>query len=107
MTFAREEALHATLEALAKMQQDIAAILHAKATEAEKAKNWVLNHLGEGSFPVPPERLSVCLQIHEQQIEVIDGLTKLCSGLSRNMKMILHPDPPQAADGLGTEDMAP
>lgn len=104
MSMGREEALHTTLEALAKMQMEVSIILHAKATEAEKAKNWLLNHLGEHTFIAPAERLAACLQIHGQQIEVIDGLTKLCGGLSRNMKMILHP--PQAAD-FGTEDAEP
>jgi len=107
VTMGREEALYSTLEALAKMQKDVSIILQSKAIEAEKAKNWILNHLGDSMFPAPSDRLAACLQIHEQQIEVIDGLTKLCNGLSRNMKMILHPEPPQGAAGMGAGEMAP
>ncbi|MBO9598623.1 MAG: hypothetical protein J7559_12505, partial [Cohnella sp.] len=29
---------------------------------------------------------------HEQNVEVIEGLTKLCNGLSRNLKEIINPD---------------
>jgi hypothetical protein len=32
------------------------------------------------------------MQFNEQQVEIIDGLTKLCNGLTRNMKAILEPE---------------
>jgi hypothetical protein len=91
----REEAFVATLNAIAKIQRNVALMLGAKATEAEKVRAWLLHHLKDGVIPSHEDRLAVCLQIHEQQIEVIDGLTKLCGGLSRNMKIILHPDAPE------------
>ncbi len=88
----REEAYHLTLDAIAKMQWNVAMILEAKATEAEKVRNWLCTHITNDTYNVDNEQLSTCLQLHEQNIEVIDGLTKLCNGLSRNMKIILSPD---------------
>lgn len=85
----REQAFETALQAIAKIQKNVSVILEAKAAEAEKARNWILHHVHEASFPAHSDRLSVCLQIHEQQIEVIDGLTKLCNGLSRNLKVLL------------------
>ncbi|BBI35019.1 restriction endonuclease subunit S [Cohnella abietis] len=88
----REEAYHLTLDALAKMQWNVAMILEAKATEAEKVRNWILTHITNDTFDAHNDQLTTSLQFHEQNIEIIDGLTKLCNGLSRNMKVILNPD---------------
>ncbi len=88
----REEAYHITLEAIAKMQWNVVMILEAKAAEAEKVKNWLVNHVTQDAYDAHNERLSTSLQFNEQNIEIIDGLSKLCNSLSRNMKAILHPD---------------
>ncbi|WP_373229485.1 restriction endonuclease subunit S [Cohnella sp.] len=88
----REEAYHLTLDAIAKLQWNVMMILEAKATEAEKIRNWICTHMTNDTYVTHHEQLSTCLQLHEQNIEVIDGLTKLCNGLSRNMKVILNPD---------------
>lgn len=88
----REEAYHLTLDAIAKLQWNVAMILEAKATEAEKVRTWICTHISKDTYDVQHDQLSTCLQLHEQNIEVIDGLTKLCNGLSRNMKVILNPD---------------
>ncbi|MBW5447384.1 restriction endonuclease subunit S [Cohnella sp. CFH 77786] len=95
-----EDALKTTLGAIAGIQRNVSLMLGAKAAEAEKVRNWLVQHLNEGVFQSHSERLGVCLQIHEQQIEVIDGLTKLCNALSRNMRIILHPEQDQD-DGHG------
>ncbi|MFC4304591.1 restriction endonuclease subunit S [Cohnella boryungensis] len=88
----REEAYHLTLDAIAKMQWNVAMILEAKATEAEKVRNWLVTHVTHDTYEAHNDQLSTCLQINEQNIEIIDGLTKLCNGLSRNMKIIINPD---------------
>ncbi|TFE27860.1 restriction endonuclease subunit S [Cohnella luojiensis] len=88
----REEAYHLTLDAIAKMQWNVTMILEAKATEAEKVRNWLCTHITKDTYVAHQDQLSTSLQLHEQNIEVIDGLTKLCNGLSRNLKIILSPD---------------
>ncbi|WP_276354151.1 restriction endonuclease subunit S [Cohnella caldifontis] len=87
-----EEAFETTLDAISKIQRDVSMMLGAKAVEAEKVRNWVLNHVKEGVFQTQLDRFSTSMQFHEQQIEVIDGLAKMCNGLSRSMRIILHPD---------------
>lgn len=93
-----ERAFATTLQSLADIQKNISIVLSAKAAESEKVRGWLQFHLQNPIFETNADRLSACMLIHEQQIEVIEGLAKLCNGLSRNMKMILHPD---QADGQG------
>ncbi|SUA49368.1 Uncharacterised protein [Paenibacillus thiaminolyticus] len=47
----REHSYHLILDAIAKMQWNAAMILEAKAMEAEKTRNWMLNHLTEIALP--------------------------------------------------------
>lgn len=96
----REEAYHRTLDALAKMQWNVAMMLEAKATEAEKVRTWLCTHMTGESYGEHTEQLKASLTIHEQNVEVIDGLTKLCNGLSRNLKIILNPDEEHDEGGL-------
>lgn len=65
-------------------------ILEAKAVEAEKTRNWMLNHLTETAFINHKEQISDPLEIHDQIVEVLDGLTKIQLSLARNMKAILY-----------------
>lgn len=41
----REQAMIHMLDAASKMQRNVSMILEAKAVEAEKVRNWALNHL--------------------------------------------------------------
>ncbi|GIO11051.1 hypothetical protein J19TS2_06060 [Cohnella xylanilytica] len=105
----REQAYHLTLDALAKLQWNTAMILEAKATEAEKVRNWLLTHITGDTYVAHSDQLSTSLKIHEQNVELIDGLTKLCHGLNRNMKAILEPEGDDAGmgslmEGLNTGD---
>ncbi|MBN2982933.1 restriction endonuclease subunit S [Cohnella algarum] len=88
----REDAYRVTLDALAKLHWNMAMMLEAKASEAEKVRNWVLNHMTPDKYEEQTEQLSTSLQFHKQNVELIDGLTKLCNGLNRNMKAILEPE---------------
>nr|WP_275444790.1 restriction endonuclease subunit S [Paenibacillus sp. ACRRX] len=72
------------------MQWSISMILEAKAMEAEKSRNWMLNHFTHQPAATPHEQIEEALEIHEQVIEVLEGLTKLQQGLARNMKTIFH-----------------
>ncbi|MFC4596962.1 restriction endonuclease subunit S [Cohnella hongkongensis] len=97
----REEAYHLTLDAIAKMQWNVAMILEAKAAEAEKVRNWLCTHITKDTYEAHNDQLTTCMLWNEQNIEVVDGLTKLCNGLSRNMKVILNPDT-EESDGIGS-----
>lgn len=88
----REDACLMTLDAIAKIQWNVSLIIGAKAVEAEKVKNWMVEHITEGTYTTHTDRLTTCLQIHEMQIEVIDGLTKMLNGLNRSMRAILNPE---------------
>jgi hypothetical protein len=98
----REEAYHLTLDAIAKMQWNVAMILEAKATETEKVRNWICTHITNDTYAAHDDRLSICLLLHEQNIEVIEGLTKLCNGLSSNMKIILNPGNDESSDSIAS-----
>jgi len=89
----REEAFEIILDAIAKIQRDVSLMLGAKAVEAEKVKSWVMNHIHEGTYATHADRMAACLQAHELQVEVIDGLTKMWNGLSRNLRAVLNPEP--------------
>ncbi|WP_123039499.1 restriction endonuclease subunit S [Cohnella candidum] len=99
-----ERAFATTLQSLADIQRNISLVLGAKAAESEKVRGWLQYHLKEPIFETNTDRLSVCMLIHEQQIEVIEGLAKLCNGLSRNMKLILHPDQVDGQDAGGSSE---
>lgn len=102
-TMSREQSFLKMLEATANIQWNIAMILEAKAVEAEKVRNWVLNHAREESFGDHEKQLSHPLDVHEQLIEVIEGLTKLQSGFSNNLKTIL-PEEESSDDDDGDFD---
>ncbi|WP_028546992.1 hypothetical protein [Paenibacillus taiwanensis] len=86
----RERAMTKMLEAMADMQWSISMILEAKAMEAEKSRNWMLNHFTHQATATPHEQIDEALEIHDQVIEVLDGLTKLQQSLARNMKTIFN-----------------
>lgn len=85
----REQAYLHILDANSKIQWNVAMILEAKAIEAEKARNWILNHIHQGSFETHEKQLSESMDVHEQLIEVVEGLTKLQNGLCSNLKSLI------------------
>lgn len=95
----REQALMQMLEANVKIQWNVAMILEAKAVEAEKVRNWILNHVHEHSYADHEKQLSDPLEVHEQMVEIIEGLTKLQSGLCSNLKTILPQEEGSSGDG--------
>jgi len=87
----REQAYLHILDAASKVQWNVAMILEAKALEAEKVRNWILNHVYHNSFDEDEKQLSEPLDIHKQIVEVLEGLTKLQNGLYSNLKTVLIP----------------
>lgn len=103
----REHSYHLILDAIAKMQWNVAMILEAKAVEAEKTRNWMLNHLTETAFVNHKEQISDPLEIHDQIVEVLDGLTKIQLSLARNMKIVLNRGEPEPmGDGAGGDSFS-
>ncbi|MFC4099618.1 restriction endonuclease subunit S [Paenibacillus xanthanilyticus] len=88
----RESAYARMLDASAKLQSNVALILEAKAVEAEKVRAWLCNHVSPDAYGEQQEHLKDTLGVHEQLIEVIDGLTKLNQGMSNVLKAALRQD---------------
>lgn len=84
----REESLMRMLDAAVSIQRETALILAGKAVEAEKVKEWVLNQAEPGDEMAIKEPL----QLHEQIVEQIEGLTRIGTGLCRNLKAVLGSD---------------
>ncbi|MBD2871517.1 restriction endonuclease subunit S [Paenibacillus sp. IB182493] len=85
----REQSYLRMLKSTVNMQWNIASILDAKAAETEKMKNWYLNHIHAEVFDSHQKQLGQSLQLHEQVIEMIDGITKLNMGIVSVMRAVL------------------
>ncbi|UVI28655.1 restriction endonuclease subunit S [Paenibacillus spongiae] len=100
----RETAYARMLDASAKLQQNVAMILEAKATEAEKVRNWLCNHVTPDAYQEQQAHLKDTLGVHEQLIEVIDGLAKLNQGMANVLKAVLRHDQEDSSSGFGNMD---
>jgi len=99
----REQTLLSFLDSSAHLQSNMAMILEAKAVEAEKVRNWICNHIRSDSFASQQQLVKETMDVHEQLIEVIDGLSKLGQGMCSMLKVVLRHDA-EGADGLGGMD---
>ncbi|RXZ81206.1 restriction endonuclease subunit S [Paenibacillaceae bacterium] len=98
----REAAYLRMLEAAAKLQWNMATILDAKAVETEKVRNWICNHVSPEVFPGQQDLVKETLEVHDQMIEVIDGLSKMGQGISSMLKVVLrHDAATDSDDGMG------
>jgi len=95
----RSEAFLQMLEATEKIQYNIALILESKAVEADKSRNWICNNLVSELFSDHGNQLQYSLEIHEQLVEAIEGLTKVENGLSSNLKALLGEE--EESSGFG------
>jgi len=86
----REQAYMRMLGATANMQWNVAIILEAKAEEAEKARNWICNHVSATSFIGEQTQLKQSLQLHDQVIDVLDGVNKMNQGIVSVLKAVLN-----------------
>lgn len=92
----KEESFMRILDASVVIQRNTYLILQGKAVEAEKVSQWVLNQ-----YRGPDGELKDSLSIHEQIVEQIEGLTKMGSGLCRNLRIVLGSSDDQNADRMG------
>ncbi|WP_308635567.1 restriction endonuclease subunit S [Paenibacillus silvisoli] len=86
----RETAYIRMLDASAKVQWNVAMILEAKAVEAEKVRSWLLNHVTADTFQDHQDQLKSAIHVHEQLVEVIDGLAKLNHGMTHVLRAALR-----------------
>ncbi len=66
-----------------RMHEQLAEILAHKALEAEKARNWLCGSMAEGD-PLRP-----CLDVHEQVVEMLEGIARVESGIVSHLKILL------------------
>ncbi|WP_435924326.1 restriction endonuclease subunit S [Paenibacillus sp. DYY-L-2] len=85
----REHAYLNILDAMAKIQWNVSMILEAKAVEAEKVRNWSLNHVHPNSFEDHESQVSKPIGVHDEIVEIIEGLTKMSNGLCSNLRSLL------------------
>lgn len=96
----KEKSLIQMLDAAAKMQWNIALILEAKAIEAEKVRTWMLNHLNGDTFLTHGDQVAEPLKVHDQLIEVLEGLTRMETGLCNNLKVLMVKDENEQEGGM-------
>ncbi|WP_028562165.1 hypothetical protein [Paenibacillus pinihumi] len=97
----REQSYMRVLDASAKLQWNVAMILEAKAVEAEKVRSWLCNHMTCQAFSSQQDQLKGSMDVHDQLIEVIEGLTKLGQGMSSVLKVVLQQDAESGGDNMG------
>ncbi|OUM95433.1 MAG: restriction endonuclease subunit S [Thermobacillus sp. ZCTH02-B1] len=85
----REQAYMRMLNTAANIQWNVAQILEAKAVEAEKMRNWLINHVTSDVFADHESQVKHPIGIHEHVLETIEGLTKLSRGLTGVLKAVL------------------
>ncbi|MDF2671578.1 MAG: restriction endonuclease subunit [Paenibacillus sp.] len=95
----RSEYFMQILDASVSMQYNISIILEAKANEAAKSRDWILNHLNHQTYDNHVDQLKLPLDYHEQFVELIDGLTKLENALAKNLTVVLNKQE-EAASGM-------
>ncbi|WP_426448790.1 restriction endonuclease subunit S [Paenibacillus sp. S-38] len=86
----RAESLTRIMKASAKIQLNIALMLEAKTAEAEKSRHWICNHLSAGAYEGHAVQVKETMDIHDQLIELIEGLTKMENALTRNLQILLN-----------------
>lgn len=80
------------LNASASMQWNMAIMLEAKALEAEKARNWICGHCTSEAFDADQQQFRQSIQVHDQIVEVIEGITKYNQGMVAMLRAVLQSD---------------
>lgn len=88
------------MQSFAKMQQDIALILEAKAVETEKVRNWLCKNMSSDNSEFPDT-----MQVHENLVEVIGGLTRLHQSMCNMLRASLNAQSNAKASGLEMMEM--
>lgn len=92
----KEESFIRILDASVVIQRNTSLILQGKAVEAEKVCQWVLTQ-----YTGSDGELKDSLSIHEQIVEQIEGLTRIGSGLCRNLRIVLGTSDDQNTESMG------
>lgn len=86
----KEQSYLRIIAANASIQKHIAVILEAKAKELEKSRIWTCSHLHPQQYEDHKDLLEEPLKVHEQMIEIIEGITKVENGLAKNLSILLE-----------------
>ena len=86
----RDEYYLRMLEASALMQESISRMLLAKAEEARLNQTWISNQLRPNRYADASGVHKQSMDLHDQLIEVVEGIAKMEIGLARNLKIILN-----------------
>jgi hypothetical protein len=100
---ARNDILLNMLESSAQMQEHIAVILEAKALEAEHRRGWVCTHMQIHHHGGCEECGKNSLELHENVVDVIAGITRMELGLAKNLGVLIKQD--SSGDGGGFGDL--
>lgn len=95
----KEESFMRILDASVMIQRNTYLILQGKAIESEKVCQWVLNQYDRGG------ELKDSLSIHEQIVEQIEGLTRIGSGLCRNLRIVMGTSDDENNVGMGFDTL--
>ncbi|MCR8629686.1 hypothetical protein [Paenibacillus radicis (ex Xue et al. 2023)] len=100
----RTDSYHKMLQAAADFQSNIALILEAKSVEAARSCQWICQHLTSDHFESHSDQIKKTIEIHEQMLEVIDGMTKMELALAKNLQVLLgQSEDSDNSGGGGTE----
>ncbi|CAG7630508.1 hypothetical protein PAESOLCIP111_03198 [Paenibacillus solanacearum] len=98
----RTASYHKMLRSIQDFQHNIALILEAQAHEAARSRHWVCNHLDSSHYMNHYEQVRRTGEIHNQLLEVINGLTRMEQALAKNLQaLLIEPEPavPEATGG--------
>ncbi len=85
----RIESYHKMMQAASQFQYNIALILEAKALEASRSCQWICGHLNAAHFEDHGDQVKKSLEVHDQMIEVIEGMTKMEMALAKHLQILL------------------
>jgi hypothetical protein len=85
----RVDSYHKMLQSAVKLQLNISLILEAKAVEATRSYQWICRHLTSAHFEDHTNQVKRTVEVHEQLLEVIDGITKMEQALAKNLQVLL------------------
>lgn len=85
----REESYQKILQSVSRFQYNISLILEAKALEASRSSQWLCHHISPSQFENHGHQMHKTVEIHDQLLEVIHGLTKMELALSKNLQALI------------------
>ncbi|MBP1966979.1 restriction endonuclease subunit S [Paenibacillus aceris] len=97
----RTESYLSILDAMVKIQYNVALILEAKAVHAEKSRNWICNHLSTAAYEDNAAHVKESQNIHAQLLSVIEGVTKMEVAFAKHMGVLLGKGEEASSGGAG------